>query len=206
MILLPAAQGFALGLSLILAIGSQNAFVLRQGLMRQHVLPLVLFCGLSDAILIGAGVLGFGTLAEAAPLFPVIMLWFGVAFLPFYGLNRLQAAWRGSNGLAAGQTRSSLREVLLLAAAFTWLNPHVYLDTLALMGANSLAYSTGQEKFTFFLGGASASMLFFAVLGFGATFLAPIFASAQAWRILDLIIALTMFGIALKLALSAFSS
>ena len=203
MLFTAAATGFSSGLALILAIGSQNAFVLRQGLLRQHVIPLVLFCGLSDAILIGAGVLGFGALVQAAPLFPVLMLWFGVAFLTFYGFNRLWAAWQGSGGMAAGQSRSTLRGVLLLAAAFTWLNPHVYLDTLALMGSISTNFETENEKLAFFLGGASASMVFFAALGFSATFLAPVFASPRAWRILDLLIALTMFAIAIKLALSA---
>ena len=171
--------------------------------MRQHVLALVLFCGLSDAILIGAGVLGFGALVQAAPLFPAIMLWFGVAFLTYYGLNRLWAAWQGGGSMAAGQSRSSLRGVIVLAAAFTWLNPHVYLDTLALMGSISTGFHSGPEKLAFFIGGASASMVFFAALGFGATFLTPLFASARAWRLLDMLIALTMFGIAIKLALSA---
>ena len=198
-----AATGFSSGLALILAIGSQNAFVLRQGLLRQHVLALVLFCGLSDAVLIGAGVLGFDALVEAFPRFPQFMLWFGVAFLTFYGLTRLRAAWQGGGGLAAGESRGSLRDALLLAAAFTWLNPHVYLDTLVLMGSISTDFAKGGEKLAFFIGGACASLAFFATLGFGARALAPVFASPRAWRILDLVIALTMFAIALKLARSA---
>ena len=139
MIWSPALFGFGTGLSLILAIGSQNAFVLRQGLMRSHVLALVLFCGASDAILIGAGVLGFGALVERFPLFPQVMLWFGVTFLTFYGLTRLRAAWRGGNNMATGVSRSSLGQVLALAAAFTWLNPHVYLDTLCLLYTSDAA-------------------------------------------------------------------
>ncbi len=193
--------GLSSGLGLILAIGSQNAFVLRQGLMRQHVFPLVLFCAVSDAILIGAGVLGFGVLVERAPLFPAIMLWFGVAFLIFYGISRLRAAWQGSSNLSAGESRTNLHEVLLLAGAFTWLNPHVYLDTVALMGSISTCFVGTDEKISFFLGGAAASLLFFFALGFGAKLLAPLLASPRAWRILDLVIALIMFLLALKLIL-----
>ena len=197
--------GLSSGLALIIAIGSQNAFVLRQGLKREHVLPLVLFCGLSDAILIGLGVLGFGALVTSLPLLLPIAKWVGVAFLSVYGLTRLWAAWQGTARGEAGQTRNTLGSVLLLAAAFTWLNPHVYLDTLALMGVISTCFVSAELKVTFFLGGASGSLLFFTALGYGARYLAPLFASPRAWRILDIIIALVMFALALKLALGALS-
>ena len=201
--LAPALIGFSSGLGLILAIGSQNAFVLRQGLMQRHVLPLVVFCGASDAILIGAGVLGFDAIVARVPFFRPLMLWLGVAFLSAYGVNRLWAAWQGGGAMAAGQSRTTLGGVLALAAAFTWLNPHVYLDTMALMGAISVEYKTASEKFAFFLGGSLASFTFFAALGFGASRLRPLFTSARAWRVLDLLIAITMFAIAIKLTLEA---
>lgn len=197
--------GLTSGLALIIAIGSQNAFVLRQGLKREHVLPLVLFCGLSDTILIGLGVLGFGALVASAPILLPIAKWLGVAFLTFYGLTRLWAAWQGGGRAEQGETRNSLASVLLLAAAFTWLNPHVYLDTLALMGLISTCFVGANLKIGFFLGGAAASLMFFTALGYGARFLSPLFASPRAWRILDLVIALVMFGLALKLALGALS-
>ena len=177
----------------------------RQGLKREFVLPLVLFCGLSDTILIGLGVAGFGALVTSAPLLLPIAKWFGVAFLGFYGLTRLWAAWKGGARAEQGETRGSLTSVLLLAAAFTWLNPHVYLDTLALMGVISTCFVGTSLKVGFFLGGAAASMLFFTALGYGARYLSPLFASALAWRILDMLIALVMFALALKLALSALS-
>ena len=199
----PILTGFSSGLVLILAIGSQNAFVLRQGLMRRHVLPLVVFCGTSDAVLIGFGVLGFDTIVARVPFFRPLMLWLGVVFLSAYGLNRLRAASRGTEAMTMGQTQTTLGGVLGLAVAFTWLNPHVYLDTMAIMGAISVEYKTAVEKVTFFLGGSMASFAFFTALGFGASNLRPLFTSARAWRVLDLLIAITMFAIAIKLTLEA---
>ena len=152
--------GFSSGLALIIAIGSQNAFILRQGLKREFVLPLVLFCAISDAILIGLGVMGFGALVVSIPALLPLAKWLGVAFLAGYGLTRLWAAWQGGQTGQVGQTRSTFRGALLLAAAFTWLNPHVYLDTLALMGLISTCFDTQSLKLSFFIGGSLGSLFF----------------------------------------------
>ena len=188
--------GFFLGFSLILAIGAQNAFVLRQGLMRAHVLPVVLVCALSDAVLIAAGVAGFGALATAVPGLEWGMRLFGAAFLVWYGLRTLWGAWQGGQAMQAGEQAGSLQMAVLTCLALTWLNPHVYLDTVVLLGAVSSQYS---DKFLFGAGAACASLVFFFSLGFGARLLAPVFEKPQAWRILDLCIGVTMLLIALAL-------
>ncbi|MBP0484212.1 LysE/ArgO family amino acid transporter [Sagittula salina] len=190
-------QGMALGLSLIVAIGAQNAFVLRQGLRRAHVLPVVLVCAVSDAVLIAAGVAGFGALAEALPGLDWGMRVFGAAFLVWYGARSLWAAWRGGVALEAGEGTQSLRAAVLTCLALTWLNPHVYLDTVVLLGSVSARY----DALPFALGAMSGSFLFFFALGYGARGLAPLFARPLAWRLLDLVIGLTMWGIALGLLL-----
>ncbi|WP_226622540.1 LysE/ArgO family amino acid transporter [Alloyangia pacifica] len=195
-----AAAGFALGLSLIVAIGAQNAFVLRQGLRREHVLPVVLVCALSDAVLIAAGVAGFGMLATHLPGLETAMRWLGACFLTWYGARTLRAALRGGGALRAEAApgHGSLRRVLLTCLALTWLNPHVYLDTVMLLGAISAQYDS---RLHFGLGAVTASLLFFFALGFGARLLAPVFARPVAWRVLDLVIGLTMWLIAVKLLL-----
>ncbi|WGW02290.1 LysE/ArgO family amino acid transporter [Tropicibacter oceani] len=193
-----AMAGFALGLSLILAIGAQNAFVLRQGLRRAHVLPVVLVCAVSDALLIAAGVAGFGALAEAVPGLEWAMRLFGAAFLVWYGARTLLSAWRGGGALQAGQEAGSLRAAVLTCLALTWLNPHVYLDTVVLLGAVSSQY---EARLAFALGAMTASFVFFFSLGYGARLLAPVFARPVAWRVLDLVIGLTMWAIAAKLLL-----
>ncbi len=191
-----AAAGFALSFSLILAIGAQNAFVLRQGLRRQHVLAVVLVCAVSDAALISAGVAGFGALAEALPGLEFWMRIFGAAFLVAYGARTLWSAWRGGAVLAAGQGAQSLRAAVLTCLALTWLNPHVYLDTVVLLGAVSAQYD---NRMAFGAGAISASFVFFFALGYGARALAPVFARPAAWRGLDLLVGLTMWAIAAKL-------
>ena len=184
-------------LVLILAIGAQNAFVLRQGLRCEHVLPVVLTCAISDAILIAAGVAGFGALASAVPWFEPVMRYGGAAFLVWYGARSLLAAWRGGEALEADTHASApLGQSLLTVLAFTWLNPHVYLDTVVLLGSISANYD---NRFVFGLGAVIASFVFFFTLGFGARLLAPLFARPRAWRILDTLIGLTMWAIALKL-------
>ena len=189
--------GFALGFSLILAIGAQNAFVLRQGLRREHVFPLVLTCAVSDAILIAAGVAGFGTLAQAVPWFETVMRWGGAVFLTWYGLRSLLSAWRGGAVMEVGQgQRSSLRSVLLTVLAFTWLNPHVYLDTVVLIGSISAQY---EDRLGFALGAMLSSFVFFFSLGYGARILSPFFARPKAWQVLDGIIGVVMLLIAAKL-------
>lgn len=196
-----AVTGFVTGFALILAIGAQNAFILRQGLLRQHVLPLVLFCAFSDALLIAAGVAGFSAIVAMLPWLPLVMLLGGAAFLFAYGAMRLWAAWKGDYEIGVAQGEASLGKVLAIAAAFTWINPHVYLDTLGLMGAISTQYVSVALKTSFGIGGAVASFTFFFSLGYGARALAPIMQSARAWRRLDVIIGVVMWALAVKLLL-----
>ncbi|RFP86143.1 amino acid transporter [Rhodobacteraceae bacterium 63075] len=189
--------GFALGFSLILAIGAQNAFVLRQGIRREHVFATCLTCAVSDAFLIAAGVAGFGALAEAVPELETVMRYGGAAFLVWYGLRSFRAAWRGGEALdASGRARASLRGVLGTVLLLTWLNPHVYLDTVVLLGSISAQYD---DRLAFALGAMSASFVFFFSLGYGARLLAPLFARPGAWRVLDVLVGAVMWAIALKL-------
>lgn len=192
--------GFGLGFSLILAIGAQNAFVLRQGLRRQHVFWVCLACAGSDALLIASGVLGFGSLAVAFPWFEPVMRFGGAAFLAWYGARSLLAAWRGGEILDAGQDagKRPLLPVLTTVLALTWLNPHVYLDTVVLLGSISAQYA---DPLVFGLGAMLASFTFFFSLGYGASLLAPVFARPGAWQVLDVIVGLTMWAISLKLLL-----
>ena len=194
------ASGFLTSLSLILAIGAQNAFVLRQGLIGQHVFWLCLFCGASDAILITIGVFGFGVISEHLPGVTRYLTLLGAAFLLVYGFLRLRAAWLGTYELGFEPSAGSLSRTIILAAAFTWLNPHVYLDTVALIGAVSTGFA-GVEKLVFAVGAVSASFFFFFTLGFGARLLAPVMQSPHAWRILDLVIGIVMCWLAIALVL-----
>lgn len=191
--------GFATGLSLILAIGAQNAFVLRQGILRQHVFLLCLFCATSDAALIAAGVGGFAALVHALPALPFLMSLAGAAFLFVYGLSRFREAWSVDYAMQIEGHGRSLRKTLAIAAAFTWLNPHVYLDTLGLIGAISTGFPDGAQKWAFGIGAVSASFAFFFSLGYGARLLAPAMQNPRAWRVLDALIGLVMWAIAAKL-------
>ena len=191
--------GFATGFSLILAIGAQNAFVLRQGLARNHVFWLCLLCAGSDAFLIAAGVLGFGVIVELYPLLPQIMTWGGAAFLIVYGAMRLWAAYKGEYAMQIAGQSAGLWATLATAAALTWLNPHVYLDTLGLIGAISVQYVDAAQKLAFGIGAVTSSFVFFYGLGYGARLLAPIMQSAKAWQVLDVLIGLVMWAIAYKL-------
>ncbi len=192
------AEGYAVALSLIAAIGAQNAFVLRQGLRCEHVLPVVLFCAASDAILIAIGVAGFGALIEKAPLLVDVMRGLGAAFLLAYGARRLWSAWRGGARLdPAAESARPLGRVLAALAAITWLNPHVYLDTVVLLGAISTKW--GAEAPAFGAGAALASLSFFLALGFGARLVAPLFAAPAAWRVLDGFVGILMWTIAWSL-------
>lgn len=201
MIITAAITGFTTAFALILAIGAQNAFVLRQGLLKQHVFPLALFCAVSDAILIVAGVWGFGALVEVYPAFPRLMALAGAAFLICYGALRLRAAWQGDYALQLAGKSGTLQATLMTVAAFTWLNPHVYLDTLGLIGAISTQY-LGAAKVAFGIGAVTSSFVFFFSLAYGARLLAPVMQSAKAWRVLDTIIAVVMFALAAKLLIS----
>jgi L-lysine exporter family protein LysE/ArgO len=195
----PALTGFATAFALILAIGAQNAFVLRQGLVRAHVFWLCLLCAVSDAVLITAGVLGFGAIVTLYPMLPQIMAWGGAAFLFVYGASRLFAAWKGDYVMQISGQSAGLWATLATGAAFTWLNPHVYLDTLGLVGAVSTQFSEPAAKMAFGIGAVTASFVFFFSLGYGARLLAPVMQSARAWRLLDLGIGLVMWVLAIKL-------
>jgi L-lysine exporter family protein LysE/ArgO len=194
-----ALTGFATGFSLILAIGAQNAFVLRQGLLRTHVFWLCLLCAASDAILIAAGVAGFGVVTAQLPWLPRVMSIGGGLFLLAYGAMRLWAAWKGEYALVLARVSAGLWATLATAAAFTWLNPHVYLDTLGLVGAVSTQFEVAGEKLAFGIGAATASFVFFFGLGYGARLLAPAMQSARSWRVLDVVIGLVMWALAVKL-------
>ena len=191
-----AIAGFALGFSLILAVGAQNAFVLRQGLLKSHVFAVCLICSVSDFLLIVAGVAGFGALAEAVPGLELGMRLFGAAFLIWYGVRTLIAAWKGGQHMETGQAAGSLKAAVLTCLALTWLNPHVYLDTVVLLGAVSAQY---ENKVAFAGGATLASFLYFFALGYGARLLAPFFAKPRSWQVLDMIVGLTMLAIAAKL-------
>ncbi len=191
-----AFSGFALGLSLILAIGAQNAFVLRQGLHGRHVFAVALTCATSDALLIAAGVAGFGSLVAAAPWIVPVLTWGGAAFLFIYGARAFWAAWQGGTALDPVQDETSLKATLLTCLALTWLNPHVYLDTVALLG--SIAASSSRP-WVFGGGAIVASFSFFFSLAYGATFLRPLFSRPRTWQILEMGIGLVMWAIAVKL-------
>ena len=193
-------HGFALSLSFILAIGAQNAFVLRQGVRRAHVFWICLTCALSDAILIAAGVSGFGALVEAAPWFEAVMRYGGAAFLFWYGARSFLSAWKGDEALdESGPVEGSLKAAILTLLALTWLNPHVYLDTLGLIGAISVQFTTTTLKSAFAIGAVTSSFVFFFGLGYGARLLAPVMQSAKAWQILDVLIGVVMWALAYKL-------
>jgi L-lysine exporter family protein LysE/ArgO len=194
-----AIQGWLVAISLILAIGAQNAFVLRQGIRREHVAWVVAVCAISDAILIAAGVAGFGAASKALPWLGDAMRWGGVAFLIVYGALRFQAARQGGEALAPDQGQSApLGKVLATVLILTWANPHVYLDTVALIGSISAQYAPYQTVFG--IGAALGSFTFFAALGFGARLLAPIFANPKAWVVLEIVVGCTMWAIAAGLA------
>ncbi len=196
--LVPVLAGMGFGLSLIVAIGAQNAFVLRQGIRKEHVLPVVAVCASSDAVLIAVGVAGLGSLLELAPWLLDGMRIGGAAFLLGYALLAGRRALRPS-ALAAssGGAPAGLWTVLATCLALTWLNPHVYLDTVVLLG--SVAAARGDERWAFGLGAVLGSVLWFAALGYGARFLRPVFSRAAAWRVLDAVLAIFMTGIAATL-------
>ncbi|MFU8881854.1 MAG: LysE/ArgO family amino acid transporter [Rhodobacterales bacterium] len=189
--------GFGLGLSLIMAIGAQNAFVLRQGIRRSHVFAVCLACAASDAVLIAAGVAGFGRLTQALPWVEPVMRWGGAAFLIAYGARAFMSAWRGGAVLVVeGRATEAFGPVLATCLALTWLNPHVYLDTVVLLGAVAAQY---EDRLGFALGAMTASFAFFFTLGYGARWLAPLFARPQAWRVLDAGVGVLMWMIAASL-------
>ncbi|MFC5679441.1 LysE/ArgO family amino acid transporter [Aeromicrobium endophyticum] len=192
------ASGLGFGLSLIVAIGAQNAFVLRQGLLREHVLPVVAVCAVSDAVLIVAGIAGLGSLLDLAPWLVDVMRVAGAAFLLTYAALAARRAWRpGSIDARADASGSALWPAVSTAVALTWLNPHVYLDTVVLLG--SVAGTHGDERWWFGAGAVAASVVWFTALGFGARLLQPVFVKPSAWRVLDAVIAAVMVVIAATL-------
>jgi L-lysine exporter family protein LysE/ArgO len=199
--LLAAVSGLGLGLALIVAIGAQNAFVLRQGLRGEHVVVVVAVCALSDIVLIAAGVAGAGALLDRAPGAVTVVRWAGAAFLAAYGALALRRALRPSALRADTAAPVATLPTVLTAAALTWLNPHVYLDTVVLLGA--VAAAQGDLRWHFGAGAAVASVLWFSALGAGARLLRPVFARPGAWRVLDGLIAVVMAVLAVGLARSA---
>ncbi|WP_109992169.1 LysE/ArgO family amino acid transporter [Salinisphaera sp. LB1] len=199
---MPFYSGFALGLGLIAAIGAQNAFVLRQGLADRHVLAICLCCALSDLILITAGVAGIGRVAQAHPAWIMTLRYAGAVFLAAYALASARRVALGNSGLTPGRTGdASLARTLAIALALTWLNPHVYIDTLLLLGTVAATY--GDQRLRFGAGAICASFVFFFALGFGARRLRGLFARPLTWRIVDGGIALLMAVLAARLALGA---
>jgi L-lysine exporter family protein LysE/ArgO len=195
---LAALSGLGFGASLIIAIGAQNAFVLRQGLRREHVGIVVALCALSDAVLIAAGVGGLGSLLQFSPWALLVVRVAGAVFLLVYGALAARRALRpGRLESAVGGPAASAAAVVGTTLALTWLNPHVYLDTVVLLGSVSATH--GAERWWFGLGAACASVLWFSALGFGARLLRPVFARPRAWRILDGLVAVVMVAIAVSL-------
>lgn len=200
----PFLSGFLIGGGLIIAIGAQNAFILRQGIRREHVFPLALICSVSDALLIALGVAGLGALIQLVPALLVGVTLFGIAFLLWYGGKAARRAL-APQAMEVGEggpvpLGAAIRTVL----ALTFLNPHVYLDTVILIGALAAPYS-GAARLAYALGAMTASFAWFFSLAYGARVLTPVFRKPLAWRILDALIALVMVSIAGKLALWLFS-
>lgn len=194
--------GFLTGLSLIIAIGAQNAFVIRQGLTKKHVLLVVAICAISDAALILLGVAGLGALISGLPWLLEIIRWFGVAYLSWFGIKSIRSAFKTQALDASGTQSGSAKTVVLAVLGFTFLNPHVYLDTVILLG--SIGNQFGPDKWWFALGGAIASVVWFSSIGFGARAASRFMAKPVFWKVLDLVIAAVMFGIAIMLAFYTF--
>ncbi|QWT18781.1 LysE/ArgO family amino acid transporter [Bacillus sp. NP157] len=199
MLITTAFAGFAASAGLIMAIGAQNAFVLRQGLMRMHVGLVVAICAVSDLLLILLGVAGIGALVEHAPWMLQALRFAGIAFLGVYAVMAALRAWRGGGGLApAGTDKGVWYKAVLACLAFTFLNPHVYLDTMILLGSLSTGYP-GDLRWVFAAGACSASIVWFLALGYGARLLTPVFRNPTAWRVMDGAVALFMLALCVLL-------
>lgn len=193
-----AVTGLVTGLSLIVVIGAQNAFVLRQGVRRVHVGLVVAVCAISDVVLILAGVAGIGAVVDRAGRLIDIVTWFGVAFLVAYGVLSIRRAWRPERLETTGAALASPGAVAAQMLALTWLNPHVYLDTVVLLGSIAQTHG-GAGRWWFGLGACLGSILWFGGLGFGASRLAPLLARPRAWQVLDVLIGLVMIAVAVSL-------
>ncbi len=195
---LSAAAGFGFGLSLIIAIGAQNAYVLRQGLRREHVLAVVIVCAASDVILILVGVAGFGAVIRTLPWLLATVRIMGAVFLFGYALLAARRAmWPRPLDTSTVGEPTGLARIVMTTVALTWLNPHVYLDTVLLLG--SIAATHGDERWFFGLGATLGSLVWFTALGFGARLLRPVFSQPASWRVLDIGIAVVMTAIAVSL-------
>ncbi|WP_169581761.1 L-lysine exporter [Microbacterium thalassium] len=215
--LTPVIAGLGLGFSLIIAIGAQNLFVLRQGLRREHVFVVAAICAASDALLIALGVSGVGLVLQAVPWLVEAVRWAGAAFLVTYGVLAARRAWRpsdrsfavaeepdaspaaGTGGATTTATRTRLLPVVLTCLALTWLNPHVYLDTVFLLG--TVANTHGDQRWLFAAGAMAASVIWFFGLAFGARYLGRWLSTPRAWRILDAVIAVVMIALGVSLVL-----
>ncbi|MEN9714704.1 MAG: hypothetical protein RJA35_171 [Actinomycetota bacterium] len=191
--------GLATGFGLIVAIGAQNAFVVRQGLARNHIGLIVLICAISDTVLIAAGVGGMGAIVTALPWLLAVMRWGGVAYLTWFGVRTAMSVLKSENLQADGSvSRLSMQKAAVTALMLTWLNPHVYLDTVVFLG--SIGNQFGVNRWWFVLGAATASWIWFAGVGFGAKAASKALSKPMFWKVLDTIIALVMFGLAGVLA------
>jgi len=202
--LAPTLAGFALGGTLIIAIGAQNAFILRMGLLRQHVFTLCFICALSDALLIAIGVAGLGAFVDSNPGLLKFIAVGGGAFLLIYAFLAARRAIFPEAMKSAKQSAMPLAKAISIVLAFTFLNPHVYLDTVVLVGALAAAWP-GDQRIAFAIGAMSASFVWFFALGYGARLLTPLFERQIAWRVLDAFIAVVMAALAISLLLSVFT-
>ena len=194
--------GFLTGLSLIVAIGAQNAFVIRQGLLRSHVLLVVAFCSLSDALLIFLGTGGLGEIVQANEGLLTFIRWFGVVYLTWFGIRSLRSAFKENQLLASGAAERSWKKILVTVLALTYLNPHVYLDTVIFVG--SIANQFKEDRWFFAIGASIASFIWFTSIGFGAQAASKVMSKPIFWRIFDTFVALVMFSIAFTLAIFEF--
>jgi L-lysine exporter family protein LysE/ArgO len=195
--------GFFAGLGLIVAIGAQNAFVIRQGLKRQHVLVVVAICALADASLIALGIAGLGAIIQGVPWLLEGVRWFGVAYLTWFGIKSVRSAFKNQVMDTSGDEASSLKKAVLAVLGFTFLNPHVYLDTVILLG--SISNQFAEERWVFGFGAMTASIVWFSTIGFGARAASRFMSKPIFWRVLDSLIAIVMFTIAFYLAFAELS-
>ena len=196
-------SGFLASLSLIIAIGAQNAFVIKQGLLRSHVTLVVLFCSVADALFIVLGVGGLGTFVQRQPQALEYIRWFGVTYLTWFGIKSVRAALSTQSLTVATSEKQSAGKILLSLVTFTFLNPHVYLDTVILLG--SIANQFADHRWYFAVGASVASVLWFTVIGYGARAASKFMTRSLFWKILDSVIAVIMFTIAITLAFYKFS-
>jgi L-lysine exporter family protein LysE/ArgO len=189
--------GFFAGLGLIVAIGAQNAFVIRQGLKRQHVLAVVAICALADAALIALGIAGLGAIIQGVPWLLEGVRWFGVAYLSWFGIKSIRSAFKNQTMDTSGNEAGSLKKAVLAVLGFTFLNPHVYLDTVILLG--SISNQFAEDRWIFGFGAMTASVVWFSTIGFGARAASRFMSKPIFWRVLDSLIAIVMFSIAFYL-------